>query len=125
MALHAEKESHFILALGIDRCISLFLPSQWEGVLRDLSERSTTVKNKATVRAFKRQLYGSAAEAPLDDQGRVLIPQVLVSYAKLRKDVTIIGVGNKAEIWDSAAWAAYEKKQAAPSFVKLAQAVDI
>jgi MraZ protein len=124
-ALHAEKGSHFILAHGMDGCIWLFLPSQWENLMDDLNERSKSFKNGKETRAYKRYLYSSANEATLDDQGRLLVPALLVQHAKIKKDVSIVGAGNKAEIWDTKTWEAYKKKQAAPSFEKLAQDLDI
>ncbi len=124
-ALAAEKGSHFILAVGIDKCIWLFLPSQWEDFEREMRTESRSMKNKAKARALKRHIYGTATEAPLDEQGRVLITHNLVSHAGLRKHVMIAGAGNKAEIWDRSRWESYQKKQAAPSFEKLAKDLDI
>lgn len=124
-ALAAEKGSHFILAIGIDKCIWLFLPSQWEDFERDMREGSRSMKNKVNARALKRRIYSTAMEAPLDEQGRVLINHHLASHAGLRKHVTIAGAGNKAEIWDRSRWESYQKKQAAPSFEKLAKDLDI
>ncbi len=46
-------------------------------------------------------------EAEPDRQGRILIPQVLRDYAGLSRDVTFIGASNRAEIWDSASWKAF------------------
>ena len=124
-ALYAEQGSHFILAQGLDKCIWLFLPSQWQNLLQDMQETSKGIKNKATARALRRSLFGSAVECPLDDQGRALVPQRHKDHALLKKDVMIVGAGNKAEIWDRARWNAYMKKEAAPSFEKLAKDIDL
>jgi MraZ protein len=51
-------------------------------------------------------LSGASDEIP-DKQGRVTIPQALRSYAGLGKELVVIGVGSRAEIWDSAAWSEY------------------
>ncbi|MFH2202196.1 MAG: division/cell wall cluster transcriptional repressor MraZ [Elusimicrobiota bacterium] len=124
-ALIAEKGTHFTLAVGIDECISLFLPSQWESYLNTLNEGIKSSKNKSTARALKRYIYRTAAEAPVDTQGRILIPPDLKSHAQLKKDVVISGAGDKAEIWDQKRWQEYDRKQAAPSFKKLARDLDI
>lgn len=120
-ALLAEKGSHFTLAVGIDDCISLFLPSQWENYLDTLTEGTRGEKNQSRVRALKRHIFATAVEAPLDSQGRILISHFLKAHAKLSKKIMISGVGDKAEIWDKARWEKYNRSQAAPSFKKLAK----
>jgi MraZ protein len=124
-ALIAEKGSHFILATGFDRCIWLFLPSQWESILQDSKDIAKSIKDKQQVRAFMRHLYGNSVEATLDEQGRILVPQTHKAYAALKKEVMIVGVGNKAEIWDRSKWNAYIRKQGSPAFEKLAKDLDL
>lgn len=124
-ALAAERGNHFYLSIGIDGCLWLFLPSQWEAFLREVKETARGIRDKARARALKRRLYSTAESAPLDEQGRVLIPQNLKDHARLRKEVVISGAGDKAEIWDRARWQAYTKKEAAPSFDKLARDLDL
>ncbi|MFH1723360.1 MAG: division/cell wall cluster transcriptional repressor MraZ [Elusimicrobiota bacterium] len=124
-SLIAEKGAHFILATGLDGCVWLFLPSQWESFLQDLKEGAKTITDKVKARAVRRHLFSLAVEAPLDEQGRVLIPQNLKDHARLKKDVVIAGAGDKAEVWDRKRWSAYQRKQAAPSFEELAKDMDI
>lgn len=124
-ALIAQKGSHFTLAVGIDGCISLFLPSQWEQYLGTLNEGIKSSSNKPNARALKRYIYQTAAEAPLDTQGRILIPQNLKEHARLKREIIISGAGDKAEIWDRSAWEKYTRSQAAPSFKKLAKDLDL
>ena len=106
--LAEEKGLHFILSLGLDQCLYLFLPSQWERLISD-NQSSGSIKDKRKLRAFKRQLFSSAIEAPLDDQGRILIPPSLMDHAGLGKEVIVAGTGTKAEIWDKRRWSAKEK----------------
>ena len=51
-------------------------------------------------------LSGASAEQP-DKQNRVTIPQNLREYAGLERDLTVIGAGDRAEIWATAAWKTY------------------
>jgi MraZ protein len=124
-ALLAEKGSHFILSTGLDGCVWLFLPSQWERAQAGMKDTTREVKNKEEVRKSYRKLFGSAIEAALDDQGRVLVAQHLKEHAGLKKDVMIVGVGSKAEIWDRSRWNTSMKKQAAASFERLSKDLDI
>ncbi len=123
-ALLAEKGRHFIMAVGLDHCIWLFLPSQWEAFLED-SKTSTRDMKGEKARAVKRHIFSSAIEAELDEQGRILVPQHLKDHAGLKKDVVVSGAGNKAEIWDSKGWESYSRKQAGPSFERLAADLDL
>lgn len=58
-------------------------------------------------RDLQRFFFSSAADCAPDAQGRVVIPQNLRQYAGLTKDVTIIGVSGRAEIWDTERWRQY------------------
>jgi MraZ protein len=51
--------------------------------------------------------FSMAFEATLDRQGRVLIPTKLARYAGLRRDVTVTGVDDRLEIWDTEEWDRY------------------
>ena len=55
-------------------------------------------------------LSGASDEVP-DKQGRVTIPQVLRTYGGLDREVTVIGAGNRIEIWDTTAWQQYLDEQ--------------
>lgn len=62
-------------------------------------------KAATDIRRFR---YGRSQEAELDGNGRVSIPAFLVEYAKLEKDVTVVGAGDHLEIWDRSKWSAGE-----------------
>ena len=61
-----------------------------------------------------RPLFANAAKCEPDSQGRILLPQKLRAYAGLDKDVVIIGVSNRAEIWNAERWAALEAEELNP-----------
>lgn len=122
--LKKEKEDHFMLTIGLDHCLYLFLPSQWEGLLGNNMQVFQSA-NKEEERAFKRFFFGNAVEAPVDDQGRILIPQNHKTHASLRKNLMIRGVGNKAEIWDAQRWTKYKTEVAEPSFAKFSKIFDL
>ena len=121
--LAAEQGRHFILSMGLDHCLYLFLPSQWEKLLND-GQETFNLKDKRKARAAKRFLFSTAMEAPLDDQGRILVPQNLKDYAGLKKEVMVLGSGNKAEIWDKKSYQA-ERSSAQKIFQKLSADLDL
>ena len=62
---------------------------------------------QADNRSFNRYLLGGAVEIEVDNLGRMLIPEYLISRAKLGRNVVIVGVRERAEIWNEEKWNAY------------------
>jgi MraZ protein len=84
-----------------ERCLLLYPLSTWTGIenkLRELSDFGTTGR-------FRRHLVGHATEVEMDKQGRLLLPPVLREYARLGREVMLVGKINGFEVWDGAAWA--------------------
>jgi MraZ protein len=61
-----------------------------------------------------RPLFANAAKCEPDAQGRIVLPQKLRAYAHLEKDVVVIGVSNRAEIWNAEKWAEIEAEELNP-----------
>ncbi len=123
-ALAQEKGRTFYLTSGMEGCLYLFLPAQWEKLLAgDL--KMFSLPNKEQERAFKRKFFSEAVEVEPDAQGRILIPQYLKEHARLRDTVLVQGAGNRAEIWDEKRWAAYEKSTIAPTYKKISKSLEI
>lgn len=91
----------FVVTKGLDGCLWAFDTKEWEEFSGKL--RALPVANKEA-RKFARFFLAGATEAGTDKMGRILIPQVLREYAKLEKDVSLVGTGNRVEIWDKTAW---------------------
>ena len=97
----------FIATRGLDDCLFIYTKDEWanlEGKLKQLS----LVKPEA--RAFSRYIFSGAAELESDKQGRVLLPPNLREYAKLEKDVVVIGVSTRVEIWNKDLWNRYNER---------------
>lgn len=108
MALPAKLRSQFgdglVMARGQERCVYLLPQSEFRRVAVQIQR--TSMGNKAARDYLRVFLSGAVDEVP-DRQGRVLVPQMLRSYARLDTDVVVIGVGTRAELWDSASWQSY------------------
>lgn len=113
-ALEAEKQNYLMLSLGLDRCIYMFLPSMWNALIAENKE-IFKADSREEERAFKRVFFGSACDAQLDGQGRILVPQNLKQYASLSKEIIVRGVGDKAEIWDAQLWKDYAERTMNPA----------
>ena len=122
--LAQEKGRSLYLTSGMDGCLYLFLPTQWEKMLAD-DLKMFSMPDKEQERAFKRKFFSEAVEVEPDAQGRILVPQYLKEHAGLRFDVLVQGAGNRAEIWDVKRWAAYEKSTIAPAYKKIGKSLEI
>lgn len=105
--LISQKE--LILSQGLEGCLTLYPANSWRAVSTKIE--SLSIKNKMDQRAFKRMLYASASALKVDEEGRILMPNILVEYARIKKDVVIIGLGDQIEIWAKEKWYLYQKKQ--------------
>ena len=122
--LAQEKGRSFFLTSGMEGCLYLFLPAQWEKLLAD-DLKMFSLPDKEQERAFKRKFFSEAIEVEPDGQGRILVPQYLKEHAGLRGEVLVQGAGNRAEIWDKQRWQAYEKSTVAPAYKKIGKSLEI
>lgn len=96
----------FYVTRGLERCLFLFTENDWNLLEQKFKNLPLT---QSTARAFSRLLFSGAYEAACDKQGRILIPSHLLQYAKITKDVLVIGVSNRIEIWDMNTWDEFSK----------------
>ncbi|HHV96436.1 MAG TPA: division/cell wall cluster transcriptional repressor MraZ [Clostridiaceae bacterium] len=99
-----ELGEKFILTKGLDECLFAYSLEEWSNLEQKLKTLPFTDKD---VRAFVRFFFAGANECELDKQGRILIPQNLRDYAKLEKELYVIGVSTRVEIWDKNKWEEY------------------
>lgn len=102
--LREELGDNFVVTKGLDRNLLVFSREQWEKFYEKLSTLPLANKNS---RGFSRLFLAGAIECETDKQGRILITAPLKEYASLEKDVTIIGNGDKVEIWSTKNWNEY------------------
>jgi len=122
--LSAEKAKAFIMTTGLDGCLWLFLPSQWENLLSGRVS-AISLPDKELERAFKRKFFAEATEASVDPQGRILVPQLLKAYAGLKRNVFVQGANTRIEIWDEARWRHYSRTKIQPSLKKFGKVLEI
>jgi MraZ protein len=99
-----EFASGLVVTRGQDRCLYVFSAGEFQEVHEKIKQAPmTSSSGRDYLRVF---LSGASDEIP-DKQGRVTIPAGLRDYAGLNRELVMIGVGNRAEIWDSATWNQY------------------
>ena len=84
-----------VLAMPVDQmpCVGVWRPEDYDSYA--LSPRR---------KELERFLYGSSHDTEIDAAGRIMVPSFLGDYAKLKKEVVVVGVGDRMELWDRTAW---------------------
>ena len=99
---------NFVITKGLDNCLFVYPMDEWLVIEKKLKNLPFT---KADARAFVRFFFSGANECELDKQGRILLPSNLREYAQFDKDVVIIGVSSRIEIWSKEGWENYTKNE--------------
>lgn len=100
-----ELGNVFVVSKGIgENCLFIFTLLEWRRLEEKIRKLPLTDKK---ARRFSRYLVGGASECEIDKQGRVILPQYLREYASLKKDVVLVGLTTRVEIWDVDLWNHY------------------
>jgi len=91
----------FVMTKGLDNCLFIYSSKEWSVVEDKLKSLPMTHKD---ARAFVRFFFAGACECELDKQGRILMPNNLKEYARIDKELVIIGVSTRIEIWSREEW---------------------
>ena len=106
--LREDIGEKFIVTKGLDGCLFAYSKTEWSNFEEKLKSLPLTNKN---ARDFVRFFLSGAVECEIDKQGRFLIPNNLREYAKLEKEINIIGVGTRIEIWNREYWKQYSNSE--------------
>lgn len=99
-----ELASGIVVTRGQENCLYVFSGREFEAMHEKI--RQAPVTSKAARDFLRVFLSGASAETP-DRQNRITLPANLRDYAGLDRELTVIGAGNRVEIWDTAAWNNY------------------
>lgn len=89
---------NFVVTKEIGGCLSVYPETGWQAFEEKLG---SLPRSKANIVRF---FSGSAVDTGLDKQGRVLLSAALKEYAGLEKEVVLVGVLDRVEIWDKTKW---------------------
>jgi MraZ protein len=92
-----ELAQSWVVTRGLDGCLFLFKPETFQANIENIANRSLTKKAN---RDLVRLMTNEATELNSDANGRVHLPEYLITFAQLTKDVVIVGSLNRIEIWD-------------------------
>ena len=104
----ADFGAGLVLAKGIEHCVALWKPADYEGFRTAALEGMHPLSQEA--RKLKLDFAANSMPAELDAAGRVMVPGFLMDHAALTKEVTVIGAGDHLEVWDRSAWADFNQQ---------------
>ncbi|MDZ7606111.1 MAG: division/cell wall cluster transcriptional repressor MraZ [Cyclobacteriaceae bacterium] len=109
--------NQLVLSLGLEPCLVLYPLIEY----RKISSRVASMNEfSEELRHLQRNFFRRIAEIELDSAGRLLIPKTMAKYASLEKDIMLVGMGNRVELWNTQAYERYIINDTA-EFSKLAQ----
>ena len=91
----------FVVTKGMDGCLFVYANEDWKAFEEKLATLPMTNKE---ARMFTRFFLAGAATLEVDKQGRILLPANLREFASLEKDVVLVGVETRIEIWSKENW---------------------
>ena len=101
--IRSQLESGLIITRGLDRCLWIMAQGEWNAWAEGLRAQPRT--GDPRFRDFLRFIFSGVHEDRPDKQGRITVPEHLREYAGLERDVTVMGVGSRVEVWNRERWA--------------------
>jgi MraZ protein len=99
-----ELASGVVITRGQEHCLYVYSAREFENVHEKIRQAPVSSKQ---ARDYTRMFLSGASQEQPDKQRRVTIPAGLREYASLDRDLTVIGAGSHAEIWDTESWTTY------------------
>jgi MraZ protein len=97
-----------VLTRGLDSCVEVYPAADWTALVESRLAGLNPLSHET--RVLERFYYTGAVEVQPDKQGRVMVPSALLEHAKLGREVVVVGMRGRIEIWDRAAWRAQIKE---------------
>ena len=107
-SISSNSKGNFVITRGFEHCLYVYPLDEWnrlEEYIRSLSFLD------AQHRFFSRTLFQWATDGQLDSQSRISVPQELLTYAGIEKEVMILGVLDRIELWSPSVYEEYQKNQ--------------
>lgn len=109
--------NQMVLSLGMEPCLILYPLVEFRKIYSRVASMNEFDDEP---RMFQRTFSRRISEVDLDSAGRILIPKSMLKFASLEKEVTMVGMGNRMELWSPDVFEEYIINDNA-EFKKLAQ----
>lgn len=96
-----------VITTGLDNCLVIYPFQEWQKLTKKLENLPN---GQVDARGLARIMLSGAVDVERDKLGRILIPDYLKNYALLKRNVAILGLSNRIEIWDEKKWKNYKEK---------------
>ena len=96
-----------VLTTGLDNCLVVYPTLEWQKLTKKLEGLPN---GQTDARGFVRIMLSGAVDVTFDKLGRILVPDYLKDYALLKKNVSILGLSNRIEIWEQKRWQDYKDR---------------
>jgi MraZ protein len=114
-----KKNDDYYLTRGFEGCLFLFPSVYLSGIAERVHKLSFSGRD---ARSFQRLFFSMTVQVNFDKQGRIVIPETHMSLGGLKKNCVILGVADRIEIWNEAAWQEFDSKNAA-SYDAIAESI--
>jgi len=122
LRLLEEGDDEFVLNRGFEECLILYPKNVWDEIIE--TEIDPLDDYDEDQREFRREFLAGARDIKLDSSERINIPKRLMEYSGIKKEIVLLGIGKKIEIWDLASYdAKYNVSRKGNSMAKLSQKV--
>ncbi|WMJ75508.1 division/cell wall cluster transcriptional repressor MraZ [Cytophagaceae bacterium ABcell3] len=97
-SLPQASGNSIVVTRGFETCLLLFSLTAWNEIFSSMTTQASYFNAEA--RRAQRSIFRGNTEVDLDNNGRFVIPKRLQEYAKLEKEVLLVGLNDKIEIWN-------------------------
>lgn len=94
-----------VVTRGIDTCLSIYTLEEWQKLATQVA---ALPMSQANARAFSRLMLSGAMDMVPDAQGRITVPEYLRQYAAMDKEVVLVGLYTRLELWSKTNWERYK-----------------
>jgi MraZ protein len=95
--LPESSGNELVIGLGFEKCLVVYPLQEFKKIYSKVAGLS---EFNPDYRRLQRNFFRGNTVVELDNSGRFLIPKPMLNYAQLEKSVTVIGMGNKVELWN-------------------------
>jgi MraZ protein len=118
-ALPSETGDNIVLMRGFEPCLVLYPQSEWQKIFEKVASLN---EFNEEFRNFQRNFLRGNTELELDANGRFIVPKSMMKHANIEKEVVLVGIGNRIELWNPESYEAFLIKDQ-KEFSQIAQKV--